>query len=133
MIRSKKEVSLNSRLQNEILNSLIFKNLFQNRPELVRVAKEKIIPISGDLVLERLGISEDDRITLIEELDIIISAAASVSFNEPLKDALKINYFGASRMLELASECKHLQVLSHVSTAYVGSNLPPNSLIYERI
>ena len=109
---------------------MIFKSLFQNRPELVRIVQEKIIPISGDLVLERLGISPDVRLTLIEELDIIISAAASVSFNEPLKDALKINYF---RMLELASECKHLQVLSHVSTAYVGSNLPPNSLIYERI
>ena len=31
MIRSKKGVSLHARLQNEILNSLIFKNLFQNR------------------------------------------------------------------------------------------------------
>jgi hypothetical protein len=40
---------------------------------------------------------------------------------------------GAVRMLELAHECKHLEVFSHVSTAFVGSNNPSMSTTYETI
>ena len=36
------------------------------------------------------------------ETDIIINCAASVSFDDPLLDAIQINYFGCQRMLELA-------------------------------
>ena len=56
----------------------------------------------------------------MNELDIIINCAASVNFNDRLCDAIEINYNGCLRMLELASECKHLDVLTHVSTCYVN-------------
>jgi fatty acyl-CoA reductase len=36
-------------------------------------------------------------------------------------------------MLDLASECKNLEVLSHVSTAYVCSNQPNKSKVLEEI
>ena len=62
----------------------------------------------------------------------ILNVAASVSFDEPLKQALTINYFGAKLMLDLAKECKKLQVFSHVSTTYVNCNRP-NGLIEETI
>lgn len=83
--------------------------------------------------MEGLGILPEVRRELIEELDIIINSAASVSFHEHLRDAIQINYNGAVRMMALAHECKKLKILSHVSTAFVGSNLPPNSLIEEAI
>jgi fatty acyl-CoA reductase len=83
--------------------------------------------------MEGLGILPEVRKELIEELDIIINSAASVSFHEHLRDAIQINYNGAVRMMALAHECKKLKILSHVSTAFVGSNLPPNSLIEEAI
>lgn len=57
---------------------------------------------------------------LINELDVIINIAASVDFNEQLTDALQINYFGCMRMLELATQCKKLQIYTHVSTCYVN-------------
>lgn len=59
---------------------------------------------------------------ITEDLQIVINCAASVNFDDPLPDALQINYFGCLRMLELAKECKNIEVFEHVSTAYVNSN-----------
>jgi fatty acyl-CoA reductase len=73
------------------------------------------------------------RAVLIEDLDIIISSAASIDFREHLLDAIKTNYYGAVKILDLAHACKHLSVLSHVSTAYVGSNYPNMSSVNEII
>ena len=70
---------------------------------------------------------------LVEELDVIINCAASLSFHDPLKEAIQINYFSAVKMLQLAQECKKSPILSHVSTCYVGCNLPPNTFIEEKI
>ena len=52
----------------------------------------------------------------------MINCAASVNFDDPLQDALRINYFGSMSMLDLAKECKILEVFTHVSTAYVNCN-----------
>ena len=38
------------------------------------------------------------------ECEIVINVAASVNFDDPLLDALQINFFGCLRMLELAKE-----------------------------
>lgn len=40
---------------------------------------------------------------------------------------------GTVKVLDLALECKKLLVLSHVSTAYVASNLAPFSVVEETI
>ncbi len=57
------------------------------------------------------------------ELDVIINSAASVDFNSSLPDALRDNFHNNLRVLRFAKECAHLDVLVHVSTAYVNSNL----------
>ena len=81
-----------------------------------------VVPFAGDLVMKDLGISPNDFTTLTNELDVIINCAASINFDDPLLDAIQINYFGCLRMLELAKSCKNLTVHLHVSTAYVNSN-----------
>ena len=45
---------------------------------------------------------------------------------------MKINYFGAMNMLELAHQCKNLLVYTHVSTIYVNCD-KPDGLIKETI
>ena len=62
----------------------------------------KVFPICGDLTLSGLGISDSDKATLVKELDLVINCAASTNFDDPLLDALNINYFGTLRMLDLA-------------------------------
>lgn len=59
---------------------------------------------------------------VVENCNIILNSAASVNFDDPLKEALQINYFGCLRMLDLAKECKNLEVFTHVSTCYVNCN-----------
>ena len=83
----------------------------------------KIHPIEGDITKAGLGFKQEDRELLINDLDVIINIAASVDFTERLCDALNINYHGALRMQQLAIECKHLEVFTHVSTCYVNSNI----------
>ena len=95
--------------------------------------REKVIPVGGDLIIDKLGLSEENREMLKAEVDIIINCAASVSFNDPLLDAIQINYFGCRRMLHLALECKKLCVFTHVSTAYVNCNILGNPKIEERV
>jgi hypothetical protein len=64
----------------------------------------------------------------------LINCAASTNFDDPLLEALNINYFGCLRMLDLALSCKKIICMTHVSTAYVNSNRPGgiiNEDIYE--
>ena len=74
------------------------------------------------MTLENLGIPAEKRQLIVDNVDIILNSAASVNFDDPLKEGLKINYFGATRILDLAKECKNLQILTHVSTCYVNCN-----------
>ena len=122
MVRPKKSIQIQERLEKEILNSEIFDNLFAQHPGLKELMRTKVIAVGGDLVMEGLGISAEVRATLVRELDVIINVAASVNFNDPLLDAIQINYMGSMRMLELAKECQNLLVFTHVSTAYANSN-----------
>jgi len=70
---------------------------------------------------------------ITDQCEIIINCAASVSFHEPLHDALNINYFGSLRMLTLGKECKNMKAYCHVSTCYVNSNTDISSTIEEKI
>jgi fatty acyl-CoA reductase len=95
-------------------------------------AESKIVPVAGDLIMERLGLSDGDRLEITTNCHIMINCAASVNFDDPLQDALRINYFGCMRMLELAHECKNLDVFTHVSTCYVNCNRGPG-LVEEQL
>ena len=107
------------------MNSECFYQLvkkFESRSEFIEYAQSKIVPIQGDLLKEGLALSEKDAALVAETCNVIINSAASVSFDDPLQDALAINYFGSFRMLKLAQTCKNLDVFTQVSTAYVNCN-----------
>lgn len=133
LIRSKPKFTLQQRMFKEIFKSELFIPLFKERPELVDIIKEKVIPINGDLVIEGLGLDPVIRATLCNEVEIILNTAASINFNDPIRDALQINYYGAERMLALAHDCKNLIAIHHVSTIFVNTNLPYGSVIDEEI
>ena len=93
-------------MQKEIFKTKLFDRLYEERPDIVDVIREKVVPVSGDLCIEKLGMDPEIRQQLIDEVDIIMNVAASIDFDEPIHDALQVNYFGASRVLELAHESK---------------------------
>lgn len=47
--------------------------------------KAKVVAIEGDMEQENLGISDHDRLTLIENVNAVFHSAATVRFDEPLK------------------------------------------------
>lgn len=66
--------------------------------------------IAGDAKQPNLGISPADRQLIIENVSIMYHCAASIRFDEPLKDAVLLNTRGTKYMLDLAKECKKLDV-----------------------
>ena len=133
MVRAKKNMTVGERFEKSILSSEIFDPLLQDNPNLLQELRAKIIPVAGDLIIDKLGLSPEDRAMVTAETNIVINVAASVNFDDPLLDALQINYFGSQRMLDLAKECKNILTFCHVSTAYVNSNMPNNSVIQEKV
>ena len=59
--------------------------LFDKVREMYPECTSKVFPIKGDMLEERLGISEEDEKMLTEEVSIIFHSAATVKFDEPLR------------------------------------------------
>jgi len=127
LIRSKKGKDIATRME-DIVNDVVFSKLKQQDKE--EKFRHKIVPIEGDCSLPGLGISESDRRKLIENVQIIFHAAATVRFDEKLKLALAINVNGTKEIMLLTKQIKSLVACVHVSTAYANCN---RSNIDERI
>lgn len=133
MVRGKKNMTVRDRLDKEILSSEIFKEHWKRDPNLKVTVMQKVVPVEGDLIIDKLGLSAADRAMVTAECDLVINCAASVNFDDPILDALEINYFGCLRMLELAKECRNIVTFTHVSTAYVNSCMPDKSQVKEEV
>jgi fatty acyl-CoA reductase len=105
LARSKKGKSVSDRL-DELINTPPFAGLRENNPKVF----EKIVLIEGDVSEEKLGISEADQQRLCENVSIFIHSAATISFNEPLKIAVRTNLQSVGEILDLAKRARHLDV-----------------------
>lgn len=90
------------RLANEILTSGPCEGLDGSRVQTV----------SGDLGQEGLAVGSG--------IDVVIHCAASVSFEQPLDDALELNSKGPARLLESVRAAGSDPYFIHVSTAYAA-------------
>jgi fatty acyl-CoA reductase len=72
----------------------------------------KIKIIQGDCSLVNVGISEEDRKLIIDNVTLIYHCAATIRFDEKLKRAVELNTRGTREMIKLALECKKLDVSS---------------------
>lgn len=70
----------------------------------------KVIPICGDITLDKLGISENDQTLLCRNVSIVFHSAATVKFDEKLELSVKINMLGTKRLVELCHRMLHLDV-----------------------
>jgi thioester reductase-like protein len=83
---------------------------------------ERVHAARGDLLRPGLGLDAATRARLADQVDEILHAGASVSFNLSLEKSRAINVAGTRRVLELAERCRHLRRLTYVSTAYVAGD-----------
>lgn len=119
LLRPKKGKQVEERLEEIKGNSVFNKFKEENKTHLF----EKLIPVAGDVGQENLGLSSADRLTLVEEVQIIFHCAATLDFEVDLKTATHINLLGTRRVVELSQEIRDLKALVHVSTAYVNAVL----------
>ncbi|XP_075211573.1 putative fatty acyl-CoA reductase CG5065 isoform X1 [Lycorma delicatula] len=113
LMRPKRGESVDARL-SKLTNRTFFSKLKTNDP----LVLNKIIPISGDVSQPKLGISIDDQKVLYETVSVVFHLAATVKFDETLKDSVSINVLGTQRLIELCHSMTHLVALIHVSTAF---------------
>ncbi|KAG5680579.1 hypothetical protein PVAND_010076 [Polypedilum vanderplanki] len=78
----------------------------------------KIVIITGDCALEGLGISEEQRQLIINNVTLMYHFAATIRFDEKLKKAVELNTRGTREMIKLGKECKKLDMFGYMSTSY---------------
>jgi len=71
---------------------------------------QKLVCVPGDIKETDLGLDTDDRKKLQDTINIVFHVAATVRFNEPLKDAANLNTFGTKRIMEFCTEMINLKV-----------------------
>jgi thioester reductase-like protein len=83
-----------------------FDNIRQNHPDFL----SKVIPVSGDISRDELGISPQDLQMMSETVSIAFHSAAIVRFDEPLKSAIELNVKGVKRMISICKKLENLEV-----------------------
>jgi fatty acyl-CoA reductase len=120
LVRSKKGSTPEERVE-ALFNCKLFDGLVKKCPE----AKQKVIPITGDIMEDNLGISPEDETRLISaDISVVVHSAATLKFNEPLRSALLMNVGGTQKVIQLCRKFPNLRCLVHVSTAYCNCDLP---------
>lgn len=70
----------------------------------------KLSVVCGDLTKSGLGLSDEDRDTLVNEVSVVFHSAATVRFHGPLKDFVNQNVLGTDFIMKLSQEMKLLKV-----------------------
>lgn len=67
---------------------------------------------------ENLGISDENRNIILNEVTVIFHNASNVKFEATVSSTLRCNVYGTQYMIDLAKQCKHLKCFAYISTAY---------------
>lgn len=78
----------------------------------------RICAIDGNTRELKIGLDEDIRQEIIENVNIILHAAADVRFDNTLKELSLVNLRGTREILKMAMECKRLDMFAYISTAF---------------
>jgi fatty acyl-CoA reductase len=69
-----------------------------------------VVAIRGDVTLENLGLTCEDKSLVEKKVSVVFNCAANVRFDQKLKNAVGYNTLGTRRVLELAEHIHHLDV-----------------------
>ncbi|KAL1132366.1 hypothetical protein AAG570_010321 [Ranatra chinensis] len=113
LVRPKKGKDPQQRI-DELFNEPVFDKMKKEVPDFMKI----VTGVRGDATAEGLGLSADTRRTLAETVTVVIHAAATVSFDEKLSEAVRINITGTREIIKLCKEMPNLRSVCHVSTAF---------------
>lgn len=116
LLRAADDAAAQRRLTEEVLGNEAFAALPADWLR-ERLGRGEIYAVAGDLASEEThGSPRKDW----GRVDTVINCAASVSFEEPLDEALALNAFGPARLVESLRQAGSDPYVVHVSTAYVA-------------
>uniref|UniRef100_A0A803MKK6 Fatty acyl-CoA reductase n=1 Tax=Chenopodium quinoa TaxID=63459 RepID=A0A803MKK6_CHEQI len=120
LVRARDAQAADVRLQDEVLGKELFKVLKEKLgTHFEAFMSEKISVVAGDASYENLGLTAKQMKHMYESIDIVINVAATTKFDERYDVALGVNTLGAKNVVKFAKTCCNIQLLIHVSTAYV--------------
>lgn len=98
---------------------------------------KKLVFIAGDISKPNIGVSGANLELLMENVNIVFHSAATVRFDQSIKEAVNLNALGSKRLWDLCSDMKNLKSIIHISTAYSNPDLytvdevvyPPKSVM----
>ncbi|KAL4301690.1 hypothetical protein GQ457_10G008180 [Hibiscus cannabinus] len=122
VVRAADHKSATHRLHNEIIGKDLFRNLKEKHGKsFTSFIADKISVIPGDISRQDLGVEDSGLIQQIsKDVEVVLNLAATTNFDERYDVALGLNTMGVKYVVEFAKQCVKLQVLVHVSTAYVS-------------
>lgn len=113
LTREKKGKTAMARL-NELYTGALFTVLQRVDPNYM----DRVLAVEGNTRELKVGLSNDAWTELIENVDIILHAAADVRFDNTLLELSLVNLRGTRELLKLAEQCKHLEMFTYISTAF---------------
>uniref|UniRef100_A0A803NCG3 Fatty acyl-CoA reductase n=1 Tax=Chenopodium quinoa TaxID=63459 RepID=A0A803NCG3_CHEQI len=120
LVRPRDAQAADVRVQDEVLGMELFKVLKENLgTNFEAFMSEKISVVAGDISYENLGVTTDQMKDMYKRIDIVINVAATTKFDERYDIALGVNTLGARNVVKFAKTCANIQLLIHVSTAFV--------------
>src|SRR5437588_2394073 len=99
------------------------------REAAARLDGQRIEVLEGDIAERGLGLSDAQLDQLRSEVKIAYHLAAIYDLAVPLEIAQRVNVDGTGNVLELCADCKKLERLNYVSTAYVAGDR--KGVVYE--
>jgi fatty acyl-CoA reductase len=119
LIRGGRDGDARERFRREVAGSSIFDTLRAERgPWLDRFFDEQVECVTGDVTEPHFGLGAERFLELAVRTGLVINAAASVNFREPLDQALAINTLSLHHLTALARAAG--APLVQVSTCYVN-------------
>lgn len=118
LIRGKRGVEGHDRME-KIFKQALFSRLASEQPNF----SSKVHVVIGDIVLPDLGICDADRKMLVENVEIVFHVAATVRFDEQIRNAVQMNVLAVRKMIKLSRHLKNLEAFVHVSTAYSNCDI----------
>ena len=119
LIRAGEHGDARARFEREIAASSVFDHLRAVRPVwLERFLAERVECVTGEITEPGFSLAPERFAALARDVDVVVNAAASVDFREPLDQALAINTLSLAHVTAFARVAD--APLVHVSTCYVN-------------
>ncbi|KAM0834364.1 hypothetical protein ACQ4PT_063630 [Festuca glaucescens] len=121
LIKAKDSEAALQRLQNEVVDTELFKRLQETHgKDYHGFIETKLVPVVGDVRETNIGIAPELADEISERVDIIVNSAANTTFDERYDVAMDINTVGPFRIMSFAHRFRRLKLFLQVSTAYVN-------------